>query len=107
MSASRIFYDREEALENEFFHRNAVTFRLLSQRTRIFAMQLASDMGMSDVVCEQYATDLVGVFAECFDDEALIDRVLCDLHDIGIAEHRLVIERRLREAELVADGDFF
>ena len=103
----RVLEVREATLEGEYFHRHSVTFRLKAHRTRLFAATLADEMAKEDQEAAQYIEDTVAYFGENPSDEALIDKVLCDLHDIGIAESRAVIQKKLMQAELYADEAVF
>jgi len=97
-----VFKQREIALENEYFYRETMSYRNKIQRTRIFGLMLADSMGFNDDAADRYADSLVDMYADTRSDSDLIDRVLCDLHDIGIAEQ----PRKLGEAENLAEAEY-
>jgi len=101
-----VFKQREIALENEYFYRETMSYRNKIQRTRIFGLMLADSMGFNDDAADRYADSLVDMYADTRSDSDLIDRVLCDLHDIGIAEHPDFISKKLDEAEKLAEEEY-
>lgn len=99
-----VLQNRQDAFEGNYFHNHELSFLDKSRRTRLFALDLADAMGYDLAEAEQYSARLIAIFAENGgSDQALIDQVLCDLHDIGIAESRVFIEKRLLRAEVEAD----
>lgn len=103
----RIFADRAFAQENAHIHAQSLSYRLLSHRTKLFGQRIAEELGYYGPDADDYANSLVEHFAETDSDESLVDRVLCDLYDLGIAEERDVIARKLHEAEILSDDCLF
>lgn len=101
----KLFAEREMAMESAYVHAHTLSFRLLSHRTSLFARRIADELGYYADEADNYVNGLVEYYAETDCDESLVDRVLCDLYDLGIMEERSVIVRKLREAELVSDDD--
>ena len=103
----KVLQAREEALENEYAYRHSLSFRMLSHRTRILGLMIADALGLDDTGADEYAQKLVGIYARNYSDDDVVDEIICDLHDIGVAELRSEIFRKIREAELMADEDLY
>jgi hypothetical protein len=103
----RVLQARQEAFENEFSYRHSLSFRMLSHRTRILGLMIADAIGLGDDETEEYAQKLVSIYGRNYNDDDVVDEVICDLHEIGISELRSEIYRKLREAELMADEDLY
>jgi hypothetical protein len=98
---------RGDAIQNASSHDQATAYKLLSHRTKIFALQIAEYMDMDAKAADDYARNIVESYVETCDDHLLLDRVLDDLQSIGISEHRSVLERYLRQADDQADAAFY
>ncbi len=98
---------RGDAIQNADAYEKATAYKLLSHRTKIFALQIAEYMNMDTSAADNYAQDIVTSYIETCDDHLLLDRVLDDLQSIGVSEHRSVLERYLRQADDQADAAFY
>ena len=98
---------RGDALQYIHVQEHATTYKLLTHRTKIFALQIADYMNMSAEAADDYAQNILDVYIETCDDHLLLDRVLDDLQSIGVSEHRSVLEKYLRQADDQADAAFY
>jgi hypothetical protein len=98
---------RSHAIQNAGSYDQATAYKLLSHRTKIFALQIADHMNMDANSADDYARSIVESYVETCDDRLLLDRVLDDLQSIGVSEHRSVLERYLRQADDQADAAFY
>ncbi|MFN5589191.1 MAG: ATPase inhibitor subunit zeta [Holosporales bacterium] len=94
-----IFPDREKALENEFFNRQIQDIRHQVASIRRFAHCLGRSMGYNDEAAEKYADTLAGLYAERSRPADVLDRVLCDLANLGVSEPRAVLREKLAQAQ--------
>jgi hypothetical protein len=98
---------RGDASQYEHAQEQATAYKLLTNRTKIFALQIAEYMNMTPEAADNYAQNILGVYIETCDDHLLLDRVLDDLQSIGVSEHRSVLEKYLRQADDQADAAFY
>jgi hypothetical protein len=94
-----MFADREKALENEFFNRQVQGNRQQVAAIRRFANLLGRAMGYNDEAAENYSDTLAGLYAERSRPADVLDRVLCDLANLGIPEPRAVLREKLAQAQ--------
>ena len=84
-----IHLNDEESLKNEFDYKN------LCNKTKAFAEELAAVMNMADKQRSEYVLSTLENMIFYPNDDALIDKAICDLHNSGIREGRDKIKQLL------------
>ncbi len=87
------FEDRERQFEAKFAHDQEIKFKVAANRDRLFANWVADQLG--EGAPPEYAETL-REFAFGRKPEDLIERVLQDLHDHGVATSDIKIHRALQ-----------
>ena len=82
----------EVSLKNEFDYKN------LCNKTKAFAEELASVMNLADKKRSEYVLSTLENMIFYPNDDALIDKAICDLHNSGIREGRDKIKQLLNNA---------
>jgi hypothetical protein len=99
----RVLKNRLQSFEIEHLIGKEQDFLQRIRTIRLFGLDLADSMSLDQSTAESYAGKLVGIYTENNSNaDSVLDQVLCDLHDIGIAEHRSYLEQKLAAASEAA-----
>ncbi|MGH6777408.1 MAG: DUF1476 domain-containing protein [Bradyrhizobium sp.] len=102
------FNSRRETFERKFAHDEALRFKAIARRNKLFGVWAARQLGKSEAEVEAYAnTVVVADFDEPGDDD-VIRKVAVDLDKAGVAVHegelRRVLEGFMDRAILEVKG---
>ncbi len=86
------FDEREHAYEAKFAHNEELLFKAKARRDRRFGAWVAAQLGLSGAHAEDYAIKVVRADLAHPGDKAIVDVVLSDLKEKGVA----VDERNLK-----------
>jgi hypothetical protein len=97
------FTEREKGFEAEFKRNQELRFRVTARRNRLFGLWAAARLGLpAGEEAETYAKTVVAADFEAPGDDDVINKVLADLEEKGIAateaELRTELERAAAEA---------
>jgi hypothetical protein len=97
------FTEREKGFEAEFKRNQELRFRVTARRNRLFGLRAAARLGLpAGEEAETYAKTVVAADFEAPGDDDVINKVLADLEEKGIAateaELRTELERAAAEA---------
>lgn len=89
------FNSRRETFERKFAHDEALRFKAIARRNKLFGVWAARQLGKSEADVEAYAnTVVVADFDEPGDDD-VIRKVAVDLDKAGVAVHEGELRRVL------------
>jgi len=89
------FTSRRETFESKFAHDEALRFKTIARRNKLFGLWVARQLGKSEADVEAYAnTVVVADFDEPGDDD-VIRKVAVDLDKAGVPAHEGELRRIL------------
>jgi hypothetical protein len=85
------FNDREKTFERKFEHDQELQFKVTARRNRLLGLWAAKELGLPDGEQDAYAKSVVMADFDKPGDSDVVEKVLKDFSDKGIAmtEHRL------------------
>jgi hypothetical protein len=85
------FNDREKTFERKFEHDQELRFKVTARRNRLLGLWAAKELGMPESEHDAYAKSVVMADFDKPGDSDVLEKVLKDFSDKGIAmtEHRL------------------
>jgi hypothetical protein len=95
-------YETPELVHDKFSYRDAFLYQELCYKTKAFAEQIAESMNLMDQKRADYVLSILETMIFYPNDDALVDRALCDLHHCGITEGREPIQQMLSMAKTQA-----
>ncbi|MQX38268.1 DUF1476 domain-containing protein [Roseospira navarrensis] len=97
------FREREKGFEAKFEMDEALRFRIVTRRNKLFGLWVAAEMGLSGSPADQYARALIEHDLTHGSADALTDKALADLTAKGVevTRHRLDLRlsKLMHEAE--------
>jgi hypothetical protein len=91
------FDEREHAFEAKFAHDQELRFMAKVRRDRRFGAWVAGQLGLTGATAENYATELVRSDVAHPGDEAIIERVLGELKEKGVASDERTLKVKLAD----------
>ena len=88
-------YETPELVPDTFSYRDAFLYQELCYKTKVFAEQIAESMHLMDQKRADYVLSILETMIFYPNDDALVDRALCDLYHCGIMEGREPIQHML------------
>lgn len=89
------FDDRENAFENKYAHDQELEFKAVARRNKLLGLWAAEKLGLPEGDHAAYAKDVVIADLDAPGDDDLIQKVLKDFHDAGIAVDEKEIRQQL------------
>ncbi len=88
------FDERQKGFENKFKHDQETTFKVNARRNKLLGLWAAKQLGLSGAMAEDYAKTVVMADMEKVGDDDVLQKVLKDLTDKGVAvtSHRVRAE---------------
>lgn len=85
------FNDREKTFERKFEHDQELQFKVTARRNRLLGLWAAQELGMPESERDAYAKSVVMADFDKPGDSDVVEKVLKDFSDKGVAmtEHRL------------------
>ena len=99
MTIGQNAYEAPELVHDKFSHKDAFLYKELCYKTKAFAEQLAGSMNLMDEKRADYVLSILETMIFYPNDDALVDRALCDLYHSGVIEGREPIEHMLNTAK--------
>ena len=103
------FDDRNKKFENKFAHDEELNFKANALRNKMLGHWAAEKIGLAGVDAEQYSQEVALADFEKAGDEDVLDKVLKDLNNRGIAitpsEVRVEMERLMQAARKQVMGE--
>jgi hypothetical protein len=81
--AMPILEDREKVAEREFERERELAFKVRARRNKLLGLWAAGHMGLTGAAAQRYARTVVDAEIVGHDDEAVIEKVRCDLVAAG------------------------
>jgi hypothetical protein len=99
------FDEREHAYEAKFARDEELRFKAKARRDKALGRWAAAQLGLSDAVAEDYATEVLRSDFNQPGDGKLIEKVLSDFRAKGVALDEAALKKKLVEltAQAVAD----
>ncbi|MFM7631423.1 MAG: ATPase inhibitor subunit zeta [Alphaproteobacteria bacterium] len=95
-------YETPELVPDTFSYRDAFLYQELCYKTKAFAEHIAESMNLMDQKRADYVLSILETMVFYPNDDALVDRALCDLYHSGITEGRESVEQMLTLAKTQA-----
>ena len=92
-----LFDDRENALENKYFHDAELKFKAVARRNKLLGLWAADKMKLAAGAAETYAKDVIKADFEEVGDDDVIRKVLADLSERHIQTSQDEIKAKLEE----------
>ena len=88
------FDERQKGFENKFKHDQETTFKVSARRNKLLGLWAAKQMGLTGAAADDYAKTVVMADMEKPGDDDVLQKVLKDLTDKGVAitAHRVRAE---------------
>ena len=86
-----LFDDRKKGQESKYAHDQETRFRVTARRNRLFGLWLAEQLGKTGDDAEAYAREVIEADFERPGDEDVIEKVMGDIRQAGLAidEHKV------------------
>lgn len=99
MDISKSSYEAPELVLDKFSYKDAFLYKELCYKTKAFAEHIAGSMNLMDEKRADYILSILETMIFYPNDDALVDRALCDLYHSGVVEGRESIEQMLNLAK--------
>ncbi|HUJ02966.1 MAG TPA: DUF1476 domain-containing protein [Rhizomicrobium sp.] len=91
------FEDRKKAFENKWAHDEALRFKVMARRARLFGLWAAGEMGISGAAAEAYAREVAAADMAEAGDEDIFRKVKEDFAGKGVARSDYLIRKTMDE----------
>ncbi len=79
------FNDREKGYENKFAHDEETAFKITARRNKLLGLWAAEKLGKNGADAEAYAKDVVASDFDRPGDDDVVDKLLADFSQAGLA----------------------